>query len=188
MNKTITRFLTAGFLLLFFAGMAPLMGQSEEQIEKFKKDRKAYFTEKLDITDEEAKDFWPLYEDFSNRKMKLVEDERNTYSYAHKNAENLSDQEILDILKKVNNLKEEQLKLEAEYYQDKFLKALPAKKVLKLGKVEWDFRRHLMRELRGQGRGDQGKRSGGGRQSGGEGGGEGGGQGPSAMPLPPMYF
>ena len=161
MNKTITQFLTGTFLLLFFAGLTPLLGQSEEQIEKFKKERKVYFTDKLELTDEEAKAFWPLYDDFHNRKMKLVEDERNTYSYAHKNADNLSDQEILDILKKVNKLKEDQLKLEAEYYQDKFMMALPAKKVLKLGKAEWDFRRHLMRELRGQGRGDQGKRRGG---------------------------
>ena len=182
MNKTITRFLTGTFLLLFFAGLAPLMGQSEEQIEKFKKERKTYFTEKLELTDDEAKAFWPLYDDFSNRKMKLVEDERNTYSYAHKNAENLSDQEIIDILKKVNKLKEDQLKLEAEYYQDKFIKVLPAKKVLRLGKVEWDFRRHLMRELRGQGRGDQGKKGGG------QGSGEGKGQGPSAMPPQPMDF
>jgi hypothetical protein len=182
MNKTITRILTGTFLLLFIAGLAPLMGQSEEQIEKFKKERKTYFTEKLELTDEEAKAFWPLYDDFSNRKMKMVKDERNTYSYGHKNAENLSDQEILDILKKVNKLKEDQLKLEAEYYQDKFLKALPAQKVLKLGKVEWDFRRHLMHELRGQSRGDQGKKGGG------KGGSKGGGQGPSAMPPPPMDF
>jgi hypothetical protein len=181
MNKTITRFLTGTFLLLFFAGLSPLMGQSEEQIEKFKEERKTYFTEKLELTDEEAKAFWPLYDDFHNRKMKLVEDERNTYSYAHKNAENLSDQEILETLKKVNKLKEDQLKLEAEYYQDKFMKALPAQKVLKLGKVEWDFRRHLMRELR-----DQGKK--GGSQGGNQGGSQRGNQESSPMPHPPMDF
>jgi len=186
MNKTTTRLLTGTFLLLFLAGLTPLMGQSEEQIEKFKKEREIYFTEKLELSDQEAKAFWPLYDDFSNRKMKLVEDERNTYSYAHKNAENLSDQEILDILKKVNNLKEDQLRLEAEYYQDKFLKALPAKKVLKLGKVEWDFRRHLMRELRGQGSGNQGKNGGG--QGSREGSGQRGSQESSPMPHPPMYF
>ncbi len=90
MNKTITRFLTGTFLLLFFAGLSPLMGQSEEQIEKFKKERKIYFIEKLELTDDEAKAFWPLYDDFHNRKMKLVEDERNTYSYAHKNADRWS--------------------------------------------------------------------------------------------------
>ncbi len=180
MNKTITRFLTGTFLLLFFAGLSPLMGQSEEQIEKFKKERKIYFIEKLELTDDEVKAFWPLYDDFHNRKMKLVEDERNTYSYAHKNADNLSDQEILETLKKVNKLKEDQLKLEAEYYQDKFMKALPAQKVLKLGKVEWDFRRHLMHELRGQGRGDQG------RKGGSQGSSQKGDQGPSPMPRPPM--
>ena len=128
MDKKISLFFVCSTLLFFLTGMAPLWGQTEEQIEKFKKDREAYFTEKLELTDSEAKAFWPLYDDFSNRKMKLVEDERNTYSYAHKNADNLSDQEILDILKKANKLKEDQLKLEAEYYQDKFMKALPAKK------------------------------------------------------------
>jgi len=161
MNKKVTRLLSTATILLVFAGLAPLLAQSEEQIEKFKKEREAYFTEKLELTDAEAKAFWPLYNDFYNRKMKLVEDERNTYSYAHKNAENLSDEEILEVLAKAGKLKLDQLKLEEEYYQGKFLKALPAQKVLKLGKVEWDFRRHLMRELRGQGRGEQGRRGGG---------------------------
>jgi hypothetical protein len=94
--------------------------------------------------------------------MKLVEDERNTWLYAHKNAENLSDKEILETLEKAYSLKDQQLELEMEYYQDKFLKALPAKKVLKLGKVEWDFRRYLLHKLREEGRDTsvQGGRSG----------------------------
>ena len=176
MNKKVTRFLTGTALLLFMAGWTPILGQTEEQIKKFKKEREVYFTEELELTDSEAKTFWPLYDDFHNRKMKLVEDERNTYSYAYKNADNLTKEEILEILAKVGKLKEDQLKLEAEYYQDKFMKALPAKKVLKLGKVEWDFRRHLMRELRGQGHRDQSNR----------GGRPGGGQGSTSKPPPPM--
>ncbi len=138
-----------------------LLAQSQEQIEKFNEERKAYFTEKLELSDSEAKAFWPLYDDFQNRKMKLVEDERNTWMYAHKNADNLSDKEILETLEKGFTLKDKQQELEREYYQDKFLKALPAKKVLKLGKVEWDFRRYLLRKLReeGKGKGGQGKGS-----------------------------
>lgn len=166
MKRPIKKMLTHAALLLFVAGMLPLFAQSEEQIQKFKKERVAFFTERLEFTDAEAKAFWPLYEDFSNRKMKLVEDERNTYSYAHKNADNLSDKEIMETLAKAFKLKEEQLELEVEYYQDKFLKAIPPKKVLKLGKVEWDFRRHLYRELRGQKDG-KGKNGRGGGQSGG---------------------
>ena len=80
--------------------------------------------------------------------MKLVEDEHRTYGYAHKNADNLSDKEIRETLVKAFKLKEEQLALEKDFYQNKFMTVLPAKKVMKLGKVEWDFRRHLMRKLR----------------------------------------
>jgi len=130
--------------------MVPLLAQSEEQIEQFKKEREAYFTERLELTESESKAFWPVYDDFFNRKMLLSEEERNAFSYAHQNAENLSDEEITEILDKIRKLKVEQVKLENEYYQDKFTKALPPKKVLKLYKVEWDFRRHLLRKLRNQ--------------------------------------
>ncbi len=160
MNYRVIYKLTAALLLFSATGI--LRAQSQEQIEKFKEERKAYFTEELELTEAEGKAFWPLYDDFHNRKMKLVEDERNTWIYAHKNADNLSDKEILETLEKGYSLKEKQLELEREYYQEKFLDALPTKKVLRLGKVEWDFRRYLIRKLRedGKGRHNQGGRSG----------------------------
>ncbi|MEA3460280.1 MAG: hypothetical protein U9R49_00285 [Bacteroidota bacterium] len=154
-------FYSLATVLFLFATSGTLIAQSQEQINKFKEERVAYFTEKLELTDSESKAFWPLYDDFHNRKMKLVEDERNTWIYAHKNADNLSDKEILETLEKAYTLKDKQLQLEREYYQEKFLEALPTKKVLKLGKVEWDFRRYLIRKLRenGQGKRGQGGRS-----------------------------
>ena len=149
MKRKILVFLALGMVISVTTGT--ILAQSQEQIEKFKEEQRKYYTEKLELTAQEGKDFWPIYDDFMNRKMKLVEDERNTWTYAHKNADNLSDAEILQTQEKAYNLKEKQLELEREYYQDKFLKALPAKKVLMLGKVEWDFRRYLLRELRRDG-------------------------------------
>ena len=176
-NKVIYILSAVAFL---FTTSATLVAQSEEQIEKFKEERKVYFTEKLELTEIESKAFWPLYDDFHNRKMKLVEDERNTWSYAHKNADNLSDKEILETLKKGYSLKVKQLDLEREYYQVKFLEVLPAKKVLKLGKVEWDFRRHLLRRLREDGQGKRGQGGGSGKRS--------GGQDSSPMGGPPLWL
>ena len=150
MNKTVTRSIATGLMLVLSIGSVLLLAQSDEQREKFKKEREAYFTEHLELTDSESKAFWPLYNDFHNRKMKIAEDERNAFSYAHKNAENLSDKEITETLDKIRQLKEEQLNLETEYYKVKFMKVLPPKKVLKLYKVEWDFRRYLLRQLRSQ--------------------------------------
>lgn len=163
MKTRVLYFITT--LMFLSATSGTLFAQSQEQIDKFNEERKVYFTEKLELTESESNAFWPLFEDFQNRKMKLVEDERNTYSYAHKNFDNLTDDEIKTILEKVYKLKEEQLQLEKEYYQKKFHEALPAKKVLKLGKVEWDFRRHLIGRLRGQGYGPRGQGRGAGRGS-----------------------
>jgi hypothetical protein len=174
-------------IMVFSIGMGTLMAQTQEQIDQFNKERKAFFTEKLELTTAESKAFWPLYEDFANRKMKLVEDERNTYAYAHKNADNLSDKEIKETLAKAFRLKEEQLALEKDFYQNKFMTAIPAKKVMKLGKVEWDFRRFLMRKLREQGGESRGKRSGG-STGGSVSSGSAGGHGPSSIVPPASYF
>jgi hypothetical protein len=150
MKTTITRSIASAILMLSTVWILPLLAQTEDQIEKFKQEREVYFNEKLELTDAEIKAFWPIYNDFFNRKMKLAEDERNTFEYAFKNASNLSDQEINTNLKKIRDLKEQQIQLENQYYQDKFPRVLPPKKVLKLYNVEWEFRRHLLRKLREQ--------------------------------------
>ena len=106
--------------VFLFTTSGTLVAQSQEQIDKFNEERKVYFTEELELSDAESEAFWPLYEDFHNRKMKLVEDKRNTWVYAHKNADNLTDKEILETLEKGYNLKVKQLELEREYYQEKF--------------------------------------------------------------------
>ena len=133
-----------------------LRAQSEEQIEKFKQEREAYFNEKLDLTDAEAKAFWPVYNDYQNRKTKHHEEERNTYRYCNDNAANMSDEEIVETLDKILGIRSEMCELEQEYYGNKFQKVLPPKKVLMLNKVEMDFRRYLMREIRRRGQGSEG--------------------------------
>ena len=163
MKRKLIYILSLAVFLIATSGT--LVAQSQEQIDKFNEERKVYFTEELELTDAESKAFWPLYEDFNNRKMKLVEDERNTWIYAHKNADNLTDKEILETLEKGYNLKVKQLELEREYYQEKFLEALPTKKVLKLGKVEWDFRRYLLHKLREDGKSRRGQGGGSGKNS-----------------------
>lgn len=139
-------------LALLLAGGTAL-AQSEEQIKKFNEEREAYFNEKLDLSTSEKDAFWPVYNDFTKRKMKVQEEERNTFKYSNENADNLSDEEINEILANILKYKKEVFELEQNYYKSKFPKVLPPEKVLKLYKVEWDFRRHLVGILRGSGHG-----------------------------------
>ncbi len=167
MNRTITQQLAIPFALTLLLGSGALLAQTDEQIEQFNKDRHTYFNEKLELTDAEQKAFWPLYDDFQHRKMKITEDQRNTFRYSHQNADNLSNGEINENLEKIQRLKDELNQLEKEYYYKKFPEVLPPKKVLNLYKVEWDFRHHLIREIR------QGKMEEDGRGQGGAGQGQG---------------
>ena len=171
-NWKLTGILSLALLIWSFA----LNAQSEEQINKFNEERESYFNENLKLTETEKLEFWPIYDDFHNRKMKLMEEERNTFRYSHKNTENLSDKEIIETLARIRDIKEEIFQLEQEYYKEKFPTVLPPKKVMKLYKVEWDFRRHLVGRLRGEGHG-KGSGQGGGR----------GQKGPN-LPMPPGSF
>lgn len=153
MKNILTLTLTFIVSLALFVCSVDANAQSEEQIKKFNEDREAYFNENLQLTDSEKEAFWPVYEDFINRKMRLTEEERNTFKYSNDNAGNLSDKEINEILARILDYKSQVFKLEQEYYKDKFPAVLPPEKVLKLYKVEWDFRRHLVRKLRGDGKG-----------------------------------
>ncbi|MEZ5070664.1 MAG: hypothetical protein R2751_06800 [Bacteroidales bacterium] len=139
-------------ILLLFLALLPCLqvarAQSDEQREQFRKDREAYFKEKLELTDAESRAFLPLYEDYENRKNKLFEDERNIFNYCAKNKDNLDEAELKDALQKIREVQDKQHALDQEYYHEKFTRVLPISKVLHLYKVEWDYRRHLLRQIR----------------------------------------
>lgn len=158
MKRTNTRIFTVTISLVLSLQAGTVLAQSEEQIERFNRERETFFTEELQLTDAEAKAFWPLYNDFQHRKTRIHEDEMNTHRYTHKNMENLTEEEIILTLEKIRKLETELFELEQEYYHSKFPEILPPKKVVKLYRVEWEFRRHLIRELRGHDRkGERGK-------------------------------
>ena len=137
-------------------------GQTEEQKAKFEEERIAYFTKELQLNDAEAEKFWPAYNDFNNRKMKIAEEEKSILSYFYKNSENMSDQEISKSLSDLLEINKQRNKLEIDY-QNKFMEILPERKVLLLYVVERQFRRHIIERIRHH---DQGPGSGQGQRQG----------------------
>ena len=134
-----------------------LAGQTEAQFQRLQQERREFFTRELELTETESEAFWPIYNDLQNRKMKIMEEERNLMRYMRENAPNMNDQEIRKNLDKVHSLRDSMGSLEKEFYGSKFPEILPLKKVMKLYLVEIDFRRHLMHEIRGRGQGGPGK-------------------------------
>jgi len=182
------RFATLASCVLLAAGPVA-NAQSEEQIERLNRERQDFFEEKLDMTPEESKAFWPLYDDFQNRKIRIMDEQKSTFRYSHKNMDNLSEKETEETLDKILKQKSQLCDLEQEYYGEKFPSILPPKKVLLLYKVEWEFRKHLLKEIRGKGPGDRGEKRHGDGGKGSPGGGPGlpgeGIPGPDAMEVLP---
>jgi len=119
----------------------------KENREKIESEKVAFITDKLDLTIKEAQEFWPIYNEYQKKREDLFIEKRKLHKNLTKNIETLSDQEIIEALNKVNELKSKEVKLEKEY-TDKYLKVLPPKKVITLHKTEMEFKRTLLHKLK----------------------------------------
>ena len=120
----------------------------KENREKIESEKVSFITEKLDLTVKEAQKFWPIYNEFQKKRDAIFIEKRTLHKKLTKNTETLSDKEIIEGLNKVNALKLKEVQLEKEY-TDKYLKVLPAKKVIMLHKTEMEFKRTLLHKLKG---------------------------------------
>lgn len=132
-------------ILLTFPLLAQKKGEKREFEEKIEATKVAYFTEKLELTTEEAQVFWPIYNKWWKDKM-----EAHHKVYATMQA-------IVDLdnkggytdpqMKKLINEHAKSLSLESqvfEIYLQEFYKVLPTSKVAKIFAAESGFREILM--------------------------------------------
>jgi hypothetical protein len=116
-------------------------GESNEKIESF---QVAFFTQKLDLTTDEAKVFWPIYNQYK-LDMKALKEQQ--YKLLKGDYSGMSDREIDKLITQRFEIKQKQLDLEKQYYL-KFKKVLPMEKVAKLPHVERAFRSELLKKMR----------------------------------------
>jgi hypothetical protein len=108
--------------------------------------RIAFITRKLQLTSEEAKKFWPIYDQFRRE----MEDLRKKYKDAMAEDETQqgaqTDAEIEKALNDIVAMKQAQLDLTKRYIPE-FKKAIPARKILLLFKAEEDFKKELVKRI-----------------------------------------
>ncbi len=135
------------FIILFSITTIALFGQKRgEKSEKIEAYRVAFFTQKLDLTADESKAFWPVYNDYQKelRELRKAERQLNRGNYGE-----MSDQELEEAIEKRFELRQKQLDLEKQYYK-KFKAVLPMKKLAKLPRTERAFRSELLKKVKEQ--------------------------------------
>lgn len=147
MNKRALLYFTLLFATLALHAQGPVR-------DRIKTLKVAFITERLDLTSEEAQQFWPVYNEHEETMDNIRRKERTELHTNLSQAENLSESEAQQLLNNLQALKLEQQKAEEDFIF-KMTKVISAKKMLMLIKSEEDFKRQMLQQYR--------KRRGGGR-------------------------
>ena len=146
-----------GLLLLFCMNVTLFAQKNEEQrkiaFEKFKSERKAYITKEMDLTDDEAKKFWPLCDELMEKKFELNKPLRELWRKmreARKGGRTVSEADYKKAIELGASIKVKEAQLEEEYLK-KFVEVIPAKKVHKYQYAEQEFGRKAMAERQKKG-------------------------------------
>jgi len=153
--------LTFAIALFSFCGFSQDGTPKQTKKDKIEQLKIAYITKELDLSTEEAEKFWPVYNDM-NDALKAEKKSRRVKSQELKsNFETLNDDQIEEKTIAILDSEIAEAKLKKEHTQ-KIAKVIGYKKMVKLLRVEKQFKKELLNRLNeGQGpRQGQGKRRG----------------------------
>ena len=131
------------FALVAFATIA----QPVSKRDKIEALRVSFINQKVNFTTQEAQLFWPLYDEYSDR----LENARKSFRQQFiKNIDftTLTDKEAETYVSAELSLKQKEYELFKEYFE-KFKKILPIKKVALLRRAEEEFKKELIKNIKG---------------------------------------
>lgn len=142
--KTI-KLLILSFLTLS-AGHIIAQEDGESKQDTRKAIRVAIITEKLDLTEEESKAFWPIYDQMIEDHKTLRKNFAKTKEKGKKMDE-LTDEEVEQIINESFDFKQKELDLKKKYHT-KLKEVLPIKKIAKLYHLEKRINEEMRARMR----------------------------------------
>ena len=141
MNKSATA------SIIFFVTMAAattLFAQDKEVMKKIESARIALITDRLGLSPKQAREFWPLYNEYAKHKMalraQLIEARKNM------NPQTISEQDSKQLMELRFSIKEKELNLEKDYTQ-RLMNVISSRQILALINAEDDFKRLLLQRI-----------------------------------------
>ena len=104
----------------------------------------ALITNRLNLSPEQAQQFWPIYNEFDTKKKEIKKNYRKLVSEI--NTLTTSDEKILANLKETLNLQQKEVDIEKDYMA-KFLKTINVRQLAELYKAEQLFNNMLIQRL-----------------------------------------
>ncbi len=141
------------FMLFLLSASIIAQGQRHQHHrfrEKIEQYKIAYITEKLDLTPDEAQKFWPVYNKYNKIEDSIHVCEHRMMLKDTPDIESMSDKEVEEYLDGRIIHMQKMLELKKAYHQE-LKKILPLRKVAELYVAEKNFKRFLLKKLKGFG-------------------------------------
>ena len=123
----------------------PNRGQNKERIKALKI---AFITERLDLTEQEAQKFWPVYNAFDDKQAKIkFKEMRELKAQGRQGFETMNDKEASKLLDKIIDADNRLHKNKVDFIKD-LKPILSAKKIMLLKSVEDEFNRRMLDEFK----------------------------------------
>lgn len=106
----------------------------------------AFITKALDLTSEEAEKFWPIYNEYSDKRDVVRKQLQENRKKVKEQSETLTPEELMKLADEEMALRQQDLDLQKEMHE-KLKKVLPAKKLALLYVAEEDFKKELLKML-----------------------------------------
>jgi len=130
-------------ILVLTSSMVLSQNPNQEKLNAYKI---AFFTRKLNLTPGEAEKFWPLYNEYQNKKMQIQKERVQLNRRVNQEGATLSEQELIAAADKLIELQVVETELAVTFHQH--LKgALPPAKVIKVYQAENQFRMQLLKQI-----------------------------------------
>lgn len=136
--------------LLFFVSAMSFISKAQDESpngrgkEKIKAAKVGLITNRLNLSEEQAKVFWIVYNEFNKKRSEVRKNIRQMTSESRNIT--TSDDKILADIKEIISLKQKEVDLEKEYLS-KFLKTINIRQVSELYKTEQLFNQMLVKKL-----------------------------------------
>jgi len=131
--------------LLLFCSTLVFAQQRGENIESL---HTAFITEKINLSPEEAKKFWPVYDQYHADLEAIKKQRQDNRQMINKagGIDNMSDADVQKLITSETDIQTRDLELRKSYIA-KFEQVIPARKVAKFYIAEEEFKVYLLKQL-----------------------------------------
>jgi hypothetical protein len=136
--KKIALFL---FVFTFYFSAFSQNFKQEKIAEKVNIQRIAFITQRLSLTETEAQQFWPIFNEFTDKVQQIRKQAK-----LDKPFDEMSDADVEKMIGAQFDRDTREIDLKKEYFQ-KLKKVISVKKIAKLYRAEKDFRGELVKQL-----------------------------------------